>query len=233
MILEFKEITSPKFKDEIKKIKNNIKKTFKKEINIYEKFIRKYNLIMLVMSMLAILITCALSMILGFDIKVLFISSIFSIFLQIIISIFLEEKESQERRKIKYSLSNIINHYKNKEKNINAEKVNKLMKKLNPKQKEIVKLINDELLYLENNTKIQYEILKIKIKSCSLKELKSEEKEINLFIENIEDIKVKEKIKFLIIEKENLIKPLFEEDLVIEENIVIEKKEKIKNRIII
>lgn len=230
MILEFKEIINPKFKEEIANLKNNIKSVFNKKETIYEKYIRKYYMINLGAASMFFIVSTFAAMVQRFEIdftNFLFISSIVYFLLTFFPTMIVEEKIIKEKEKVKYSLSNIVKHYQNKAKNINAKKINKLTKNFNIKQKEIIEFINDNKLYLKNPTKIQYEILKAKINSCSLEELKSKEEEINLFIESLDDIKSKEKIKSLISKKESLTKPLFEEEQ------LIEKEEEINNRIMV
>tara|TARA_Y100000588_G_scaffold41528_1_gene39649 strand:+ start:29165 stop:29860 length:696 start_codon:yes stop_codon:yes gene_type:complete len=230
MILEFKEIINPKFKEEIANLKNNIKGVFKKKETISEKYIRRYAEPNFIISTISIAITGFMAAFESFNVEFsnfLFIFS-FIYFLSILFSaLLLSENILKEKEKVKYSLSNIVKHYQNKAKNVNAKKINKLTKSFNSKQKEIIEFINDNKLYSKNPEKIQCEILKAKINSCSLEEFKLKEKEINLFIENLEDIKSKEKIKSLISKKESLTKPLFEEKQ------LIEKEEEINNRLII
>lgn len=230
MILEFKEIINPKFKEEVVNLKNNIKSVFNKKETIYEKYIRKYSMMNLGAASMFFVVSTFAAMAQRFDMdftNFLFISSVVYFLLTFFSTIIVEENLEKEKKKVKYSLSNIIKHYQNKAKNVNAKKINKLTKNFNPKQKEIIEFINDNKLYSKNPTKIQNEILKAKINSCSLEELKSKEQEINLFIESLDDIKSKEKIKSLISKKENLTKSLFEEEQ------PIEKEEEINNRIMI
>lgn len=230
MILEFKEITNPLFKEEIKNLKNKIKNIFNKKESFMEKFYRKYAFPNFTISAIFWILTGTIAVSEGFEVgffNFLFTFSFFYFILIFFSIIVAEEKIIKEKRKVKYSLLNIINHYRNKNKNINAKKINKSIKSLNPKQKEIIEFINDNKLYLKNDKKIQYEILKAKINSCSLEEFKSKEKEINLFIENLEDVKSKEKIKSLISKKESLNKPLIEEEK------LIKKEKEVNNKLII
>lgn len=220
MILEFKEIINPKFQEEVANLKNNIKNVFNKKETIYEKYARKYAMLNLGSACIFLTVSTFLAMVQRFNMdftNFLFISSIAYFLLTFFSIIIVEEKVRKEKEKVKYSLSNIIKHYQNKAKNVNAKKINKLIKNFNPKQKEIIDFINDNKLYSKNNKKIQYEILKAKINSCSLEEFKSKEQEINLFIEDLDDIKSKQKIKSLISEKESLTKSLFEEEKIIKE----------------
>ena len=220
MILEFKEIINPKFKEEVANLKNNIKNVFNKKETIYEKYNRKYEKLNLAFAIIFLNVNIVLAKAQKFNMDVtifLLTISIVYFLLTFFGAMIRELIITEEKEKVKYSLSNIIKHYQNKAKNVNAKKINKLTKNFNPKQKEIIEFINDNKLYSKNNKKIQYEILKAKINSCSLEEFKSKEQEINLFIEGLDDIKSKQKIKSLISEKESLTKSLFEEEKIIKE----------------
>ena len=146
MILEFKEIINPKFKEEIANLKNNIKNVFNKKETIYEKYARKYSMLNLGAACMFLVVSAFAALAQRFDMDLpnfLFISSIFYFLLTFFSIIIVEEKVAKEKEKVKYSLSNIIKHYQNKAKNVNAKKINKLTKKFNPKQKEIIEFIND------------------------------------------------------------------------------------------
>jgi len=69
------------------------------------------------------------------------ISSIVYFLLTCFSTIIVEEKIKKEEEKVKDSLSDIVNYYQNKAKNVNAKKINKLTKNFNIKQKEIIKFI--------------------------------------------------------------------------------------------
>lgn len=231
MILEFKEITNPQFKEEIKSLKNRIKNIFNKKESFMEKFSRKYTAINFWFSFSLMIISVIFALAQGFNNNFFNYISLFSTsyFLFSNTCFFaLSDIIQIKRKKVKYSLSNIVEYYAKEGKNINSERINKKMKnlKLNIKQKEIVKLINNYKMFKKSPLKIQIEVLKNKIELSSLEEIKLNEKEINVFIDNLDNVNLKKKIKNLI-NKKLEIEPLFENNL----NKELKKEEKIVNMI--
>lgn len=231
MILEFEEIINPQFKTEIKNLKEQIKNIFKKKENGKEKYIRKYALKYVVMCaifvlflVVSLILTQTTSNIFGS----LLILSIIKFIVVLFSSIFIEDSLEQEKNKVKFSFLNILSHYEKKSKNINAKKINKNLKVFNKKQKEIIEFINDNKLYTSSNDKIQKEVLKAKLNSCSTQEFKSKENIVMDFVNNLDNLKEKVKFENLINKKINSDVSLFQEKQLVNN---IEKEKEIVNMI--
>ena len=168
MILEFKEIINPQFKEEIKSLKNRIKNIFNKKESFMEKFSRKYTAINFWFSFSLMIISVIFALVQDFNNNFFNYISLFSTSYFLFSNtcfLGLSDIIQIKRKKVKYSLSNIVEYYAKEGKNINPERINKKMKnlKLNIKQKEIIELINNYKMFKKSPLKIQIEVLKNKI----------------------------------------------------------------------
>jgi hypothetical protein len=221
MKLEFKDIINPNLKNDVQKIESHLDKAFKKKETKIEYYIRNggtYFIVFFLATMLSFMFgTVFNSNIMGVFGIVFFV--IFSA--QMFSTVILEDILSGKKKKSNIIKNNIFKFYTDKKKNINEKRINKHIKELTPKQKEILKYIEKNNIYKKSFSKIQKILLLEKLSDTSQVEFETQKSELFTYLDNIED--QKQKFKF-----ENLINENFKNNI----EIVKKREVQLLNKIV-
>lgn len=200
-MLTIQEITHEKFPEKVKNIHKKIEKAFKKKkySNKFLEYLDKNSgfsaLFIYMCAAIIIVVSIATSL---FLLLILAISAILSIILSIKIDI-KEEKKLKNIEKHAF-IQNIIRENKSDNKVINKDKMLKIIKSFNEKEKNIINEINITP-ESKNADEIVFNILERKVKRASVDEIELEKKYITNYIERNKDNKYGVRIEFLLKEK--------------------------------
>jgi hypothetical protein len=221
MKLEFKDIINPNLKNDVQKIEYHLDKAFKKKETKIEYYIRN-NGTYLIVFFLAIMLSFIFGIVFNSNIMGVF-GLVFSVisFAHLFLTVILEDILSGKKMKSNIIKSNIFKFYTNKKKNINEKRINKHIKELTPKQKEILEYIEKNNIYKKSFSKIQEILLTEKFKNGSQSEFDLQKSELFTYLDNIED--QKQKVKF-----ENLINENFKNNI----EIVKKREVQLLNKIV-
>lgn len=192
MKLEFEDILNKELKNEIKHIEKTVDKAFSKKEKSFEKYSKKmlnfFKFPLILSAVLLILAIVTSLEIFSIMLMILFVTIIFGLFYGSTTKDIID----MEKKQVKLIKSNkIFEKYENKKRNINGKRINKVLDTLSPKQKEILRIIDENNKFKKPFEKIKDLLIKEKIKNTSNLEfgLKKE-----FVMENINKIK-KEKNK--------------------------------------
>lgn len=213
-MLTIEEITHEKFPEKVQDIHKKIEKAFKKKkySNKFLKFLDKNK----EFSGILVYINMAIIIMLSFSINILLL--VFAILVAIVSIILSIKNDNIEENKLKNIekhafIKNIIREKRSDNKVVNKDKMLKIVKSLNEKEKNIVNEINITP-EIKNTDEIVFNILERKIQIASVDEIELENKYIENYIKRNKDNKYGVKIESLLKERKVEEKSIYNNNII-------------------
>ena len=222
MKLEFSDVLSPNLKKEIKTVEKTLDSAFKKKSTFREKIINKSITYFLCIALFTISSMSILALTNISLFGILSLAGILGVMIFMLLLIDCAENYCEEKNKVSLINKTTFDYYQKKEKNINGEKINKKLKKLTPKQKEILKLIQEKGAFKKPINKTAQMLIKEKIENTSQLEFDLNRKVVMDYVNNIENKKQKNKFITMLNDNFKMTKPKVIEKQIKKEVVVLE-----------
>lgn len=212
-MITIKEITDDKFHNKIENLKKEIDSNFKK--NKYTILLNIINIMNIILDIIIFLVMPIFSCFVLSKIMPLFLAILYSLLIFIISALviyftrnFIEKnsKDYKYNKKLrkKINIDNIKKHKEYKEKEIKPKSMIKFVKKLNPKEIELIEKISELKIYDKDTNEIIFQLLYKEIENSSIEKINIEKPYILKYIEKNKNNRYGISIEGLL--KKNIIK---------------------------